>query len=283
MKPLILLTNDDGIHSPGLAAAADALHSLGDLIIVAPHEQQTSMGRSRTQHGGRDGTITKTKVKYGNQVWDGFSVKATPALAVEHAIYELADREIALVVSGINYGENVGSCVTVSGTIGAALEAAEKGIPSLAISQEINSTDYHSYSKEVNFSAASHFTGIIAEKVINGSLPFDADILKLEIPFGATPETRCVITRQDRLMYYTPIIQRGEELFGSKGNISHLPSKGKYSTEDTDAYALAQGLVSITPLSYDLTSRISLEELATNLGISLVESQGNKYGNNSKI
>jgi len=53
MKPLILLTNDDGIHSPGLAAAADALHSLGDLIIVAPHEQQTSMGRSRTQHGGQ--------------------------------------------------------------------------------------------------------------------------------------------------------------------------------------------------------------------------------------
>ena len=62
MKPLILLTNDDGIRSPGLAAAAETLHSLGDLLIVAPHEQQTSLGRSRTQHGGRDGTITKKKI-----------------------------------------------------------------------------------------------------------------------------------------------------------------------------------------------------------------------------
>jgi 5'-nucleotidase len=274
MKPLILLTNDDGIHSPGLAAAAEALHSLGDLLIVAPHEQQTSMGRSRTQHGGRDGTITKKKVEYGNQVWDGFSVKATPALAVEHAIYELADREIALVVSGINYGENVGSCVTVSGTIGAALEAAEKGIPTMAISQEINSIDYHSYSKEVDFSAASHFTGKIAEKVIHGSLPFDADILKLEIPVGATPETRCVITRQDRLMYYTPTIQRGEELFGTKGNLSHIPSKGKYSAEDTDAYALAQGWVSITPLSFDLTSRISLDSLGRIINVPSLTSEG---------
>ena len=274
MKPLILLTNDDGIQSPGLAAAAATLHPLGDLLIVAPHEQQTSMGRSRTQIDGRDGTITKTRVEYGNQVWEGFSVKATPAMAVEHALFELADREIALVVSGINYGENVGSCVTVSGTIGAALEAAEKGIPALAISQEINSVDYHSYSKDVDFSAAAHFTGKIAEKVINGSLPFDADILKLEIPIGATPETRCVITRQDRLMYYIATIQRGEELFGSKGNLSHVPSKGKYSAEDTDAYAMAQGWVSITPLSFDLTSRVSLNSLGKFLEVSSLSLEG---------
>ncbi len=72
MKPLILLTNDDGIHSPGLATAAEALHSLGDLLIVAPFEQQTSMGRSKTQQCGGDGTISETKVSYGNHSWVGY-------------------------------------------------------------------------------------------------------------------------------------------------------------------------------------------------------------------
>ncbi|MCJ7718236.1 MAG: 5'/3'-nucleotidase SurE [Anaerolineales bacterium] len=266
MKPLILLTNDDGIRSPGLAAAAGALDPLGDLLIVAPLDQQTSMGRSQNQQCS-DGTITKTTVKFGSASWEGFSVSATPALVVAHAILELADRPIDLVVSGINYGENVASSVTVSGTIGAALEAAEKGIPTLAISQEIDGPDYFSYSTDVDFSAAAFFTGQIAEKTLRGPLPFDADILKLEIPVGATPETRCVVTRQDRLMYYIPSIETRETLYGSKGKISHVPSKGEYSAEDTDAYALSQGWVSITPLSFDLTSRVSLDGLGKILSV----------------
>ncbi len=281
MKPLILLTNDDGIHSPGLAAAAEALHPLGDLLIVAPLEQQTSMGRSRTQQCGRDGTLTKTKVEYGNHGWDGYGVKATPALAVEYATLELADRDIALAVSGINYGENIGSCVTVSGTIGAALEAAEKGIPTLAVSQEIDSVDYHSYSTTVDFSTAVHFTRQIAGKMLNESLPFDADMLKLEIPLSATTETECVVTRQDRLPYYIPTIHERDNLFGTPAKVSYMPSKGKYLKRDTDAYAMAQGLVSITPLSLDLTSRISLATLAAILGASTLRSKGTENGNNT--
>lgn len=281
MKPLILLTNDDGIHSPGLAAAAEALHPLGDLLIVAPLEQQTSMGRSRTQQCGGDGTLTKTLVKYKTRSWEGYGVKATPALAVEHATLELADREIALAVSGINYGENIGNCVTVSGTIGAALEAAEKGIPALAVSQEIGSFDYHSYSKNVDFSTAVHFTRQIAEKMLNNSLPFDADVLKLEIPLSASAETACVVTRQARLPYYTPSIQERDKLFGTPVEVSHVPSKGKYSEKDTDAYAMAQGWVSITPLSLDLTSRISLETLAAILGTSALRLKGSEHGNNT--
>ena len=272
--PLILITNDDGIQSPGLAAVAQAMDKFGELLIVAPFEQQTSMSRSRTQQCGGDGTITKTSIKYGDSSWEGFSVKATPALTVTHAISELAQRPISLAISGINYGENVASCVTVSGTIGAALEAVEKGIPSLAVSQEIASVDYHSYSDEVDFSIAAHLTGQIAQKMLAGTLPFDADILKLDIPLGATKKTRCVVTRQDRFMYYTPTIQSRAELFGTPTKVSHVPGKGKYSAKDTDAYALAQGWVSITPLSLDLTSRISLAELADILGTSALNTEG---------
>ena len=279
--PLILLTNDDGINSPGLGAVAQALESLGELLIVAPFEQQTSMSRSRTQQCGGDGTITKTSIKYGDSSWEGFSVKATPALTVTHAIFELAKRPISLVISGINYGENIASCVTVSGTIGAALEAAEKGLPTLAVSQEIASVDYHSYSEEVDFSTAAHFTSLIAQKILAGSLPFDADILKLEIPLGATKKTRCVVTRQDRFMYYTPTIKSRDELFDTPTKVSHVPGKGKYSAKDTDAYAMAQGWVSITPLSLDLTSRISLVELADILDTSVLNTEGKVDGNNS--
>jgi 5'-nucleotidase len=280
MKPLILLTNDDGIQSPGLSAAAKALDPLGDLLIVAPLEQQTSMSRSRTQQCGGDGTITKTTVTAGDQTWDGFAVKATPALTVEHAVVELAEREISLVVSGINYGENIGTCVTVSGTIGAALEAAELGLPTLAVSQEIASLDYHTYSDEVNFTAAACFTRRIAEKILYNQLPLDADILKLEIPLGASPETKYVITRQDRQRYYVPEIQERELLLETRTKISYKPNKGKYSRQDTDAYALAQGWVSITPLSLDLTSRIHLGELADILGTPHLEPGDEENGNN---
>ena len=281
MKPYILITNDDGIHSPGLAAAAGALDPLGDLLIVAPYEQQTSMGRSRTNISGGDGTIERTTVHYGDTSWDGFSVKASPALTVTYAVQELAEHPITLAISGINYGENVASCVTVSGTIGAAMESAEKGIPTLAVSQEIAGLDYHSYNSEVDFSVAAHFTRQIAEKVLSGSLPFDADILKLEIPLVATTQTKCVVTRQDRFVYYTPAIQKRSELLGTPASVSHIPGKGKYSARDTDAYALAQGWVSITPLSMDLTSRISMTELADMLDASVLEPGGEKHGNNS--
>ncbi len=270
-RPLILLTNDDGVHSPGLAAAAGAIEELGELLIVAPEVQQTSMSRSRSQNQDADGTISRTEVYYGERSWPAYSVKATPALAVVHAVKELAERPISLVVSGINFGENVGSCVTVSGTIGAAIEAAEKGIPSLAVSQEIDSIDYHSYSTEVDFSIAADFTRRIAEVMLQSALPFDADVLKLEVPLGASLSTKIVITRQDRLMYYKPTPIDREELLGTPAKISHLPSKGEYSRKDTDAYAQAKGWVSITPISLDLTSRGCIQPLSEIFGLQALD------------
>ena len=270
MNPLILLTNDDGIHSPGLAAAAAALDPLGDLLIVAPLEQQTSMARSRSQAGGADGTITETTVEHQGKTWQGYGVKATPALAVVHAVHELADRQISLSISGINYGENIATCVTASGTLGAALEAAEYSIPSLAVSQEIDSLDYHSYNTVNDFSAAIHFTNLVASKMLANALPFDADVLKLEIPCGASDQTRLVVTRQDRIAYYQSVVQPRKKLFETPLKISQIPSKGKYIARGTDAYALAEELVSITPLSLDLTSRDCLGKVAQLLGIEVL-------------
>ncbi|HDD62672.1 MAG TPA: 5'/3'-nucleotidase SurE [Chloroflexi bacterium] len=266
-KPLILLTNDDGINSPGLAAAASGLDLLGDLLIIAPLDQQTSMGRSRKAYGAGDGTLKEIQVNYQDQSWIGYGIEASPARAVEHAVLEIADRPLSLVVSGINYGENIGTIITVSGTVGAALEAADWGVPALAVSQEIAGSDYRSYSKSVDFSAAVYFTRVTAEAILAGQLPFDVDLIKLDVPLAATPETKCVATRLDRSQYYGTRIEPRESVFTSPAKVIHFAQKGFYSRTDSDAYALSKGWVSITPLSLDLSSRAPLDEIAARFNI----------------
>ena len=261
-KPLIILTNDDGINSPGLAAAASGLDPLGELLIIAPLDQQTSMGRSRKAYGAGDGTLKEIQVTYQDKSWIGYGIEASPARVVEHAILEIADRPVALVVSGINYGENISSIITVSGTVGAALEAADWGVPALAVSQEIAGTDYRSYSKSVDFSTAAHFTQRTAEVILRNELPYDTDVIKLEIPLSASPSTKCVVTRLDRKQYYGTKIEERESVFSSPTKVKHFAQKGSYSMKNTDAYALSQGWVSITPLSIDLTSRGPLDDIA---------------------
>jgi 5'-nucleotidase len=265
-KPLILVTNDDGIASPGLAAVAAALDSLGELLIVAPASQQTSMGRSRTRIFNLDGTISPHSVSYQGQTWDGFSVSATPALTVEHAIQELAPRPIDLVVSGINYGENIGTCITVSGTIGAAMEAAERGLKAIAVSLETDSARWYEHDHSVDFGAALYFVRLFAARSLENNWPSDVDVLKVEIPISATPESGWMVTRQDRISYYTPILAKREDIFADPSRMEHSVAKGQYTQKDTDAYALAKGIVSVTPLSLDHTSRVELAEIQKLIG-----------------
>ena len=130
-RPLILVTNDDGLLSPGLHAAAEAVADLGELLLVAPATQQTAM--SRAFFGGPDaGMIERVDPHIGGCPVPGYAITGSPVMAVTHAVLELADRPIALCVSGVNYGENIGGTIGVSGTIGAALEADAHGIPAVA-------------------------------------------------------------------------------------------------------------------------------------------------------
>jgi 5'-nucleotidase len=260
-RPLILVTNDDGIASPGLAAAVAAVDPLGDLLIAAPATQQTSMGRSRTRLSELDGCILPRDVQYQGKTWPGFAVQATPALVVEHAIQELAPRRINLVVSGINYGENVGSCITISGTIGAAMEAAECGLLALAFSMETEVEQYFRHDRSVDFSAALYFVRFFAERVLGKQFPPDVDVFKVDIPRSATPESGWMMTAQDRLAYYRPTVVRETGDLFQPSRLTHSVAKGKFSRPGTDAYALSRGLVSITPLSLDHTSRTPLDEL----------------------
>jgi 5'-nucleotidase len=259
-KPQILLTNDDGIQSPGLWAAAQALSQLGFVTVAAPREQVSATGRSSPATS--DGTIRKLEMRIGNQDWNVYAVGGTPAQAVLHAVLEIMPVRPDLVVAGINYGENVGTGITLSGTVGAAIEAAALDIPSIAVSLQVDYDLWLSHSVDVDFSSAAYFTRVFARFILEGRLPEDVDVLKIDVPDKATQETPWHITRMARHRYYLPFLER-EGTWDDKGRIGvHMDVKPGEVTPDSDAYAIAFGkTVSVTPLSIDLTSRLNLGDL----------------------
>ena len=180
----ILLTNDDGIQSPGLWAAAGALSELGYVHVVAPRDQFSGAGRSLPSTS--DGIITPQQMQVNGKLWTVYSVGGTPAQAILHAICEILPERPDLVVSGINYGENLGVGITVSGTVGAAMEGAGNGIPALAVSLETDESDHLSYSTDIDFSAAAYFTSLFGRLMLERHLPDDVDLLKVDVPCDAT-------------------------------------------------------------------------------------------------
>ncbi len=259
-KAQILLTNDDGIRSPGLWAAAAALSDLGFVTVTAPREQSSGMGRSLPNTS--DGTIQLEQVQVNGQEWSVYAVGGSPAQSVLHGIYEVLKVKPDLVVSGINYGENVATGVTISGTVGATLEAASHGIPALAVSLEADSKYHLSYSADVDFSVAADFTARIAHLLLDRKFPLDVSLLKVDVPSDATKDTPWQLTRVSRQRYYEPVAPERASWdipavigYREAGSLDNEP-------EDTDVYALRKKRwVSVSPLSLDLTSRVDFDEL----------------------
>ncbi len=255
----ILLTNDDGIRSPGLWAAAGALSELGYVHVVSPRNQSSGAGRSLPSTS--DGIITPQQMQVNGKLWTVYSVGGTPAQAVLHAICEILPQPPDLVVSGINYGENLGVGVTVSGTVGAAMEGAGNGIRSMAISLETDAADHLTYSTKIDFSAAAYFTSLFGRIMLGKTFPDDVDLLKVDVPSDATSKTEWAVTRLSKQAYFLPVTPKREswdkpERVGYR-RIEELSG----IAVNTDVYSLrVKRMVSVTPLSLDLTSRVSLKE-----------------------
>ena len=260
----IMLTNDDGIRSPGLWAAASALEAIGFVTVVAPREQSSGMGRSLPRTS--DGTISTETVTVNDKSWEVYAVGGTPAQAVLHGVLEVMKQKPDLVVSGINYGENVGSGVTISGTVGAALEAASLGIPALAISLQTEVKEHLSYSKEVDFSTAAYFTKFFGQLMLQRPMPEDVHVLKIDIPSQATPQTPWKITKVSQIRYYD-VLSPGERDWNQPARIGYRMSGNWDKLDpDSDVYTLQiLHMVSVTPLSLDMTSRIDLKAFEQSL------------------
>ncbi len=259
-KPVqILLTNDDGIQSPGLWAAAGALSELGYVHVVAPRDQFSGAGRSLPSTS--DGIITPQQMQVNGKQWMVYSVGGTPAQAVLHAICEILPERPSLVVSGINYGENLGVGITVSGTVGAAMEGAGNGIPSLAVSLETDQKDHLSYSTEIDFSAAAYFTKLFGSLMLSKLLPGDVDLLKVDVPCDATFETPWEVTRLYTHRYFEPVTPKRAS-WDLPETVGYRRIEQVEGAEvDTDVYALrVKRVVAVTPLSLDMTSRVDLKD-----------------------
>jgi 5'-nucleotidase len=263
-KLQILLTNDDGIDSPGLWAAAEALSEIGYVWVVAPRDQASGTGRSMPPTS--DGIIRTQILNVHGQDWTVYAVGGTPAQTVQHAILEIIPQKPDLVVSGINYGSNLGPGITVSGTVGAALEGASHNIPSIAISLETESRYHLSYSKDIDFCAAAYFTVYFAKLYLNSQLDPDVRVLKIEVPSDATPETPWEITRVSPVRFYQPL-RPERESWEKPGTVGYATKTDPaLFPEDSDVYAiLKKRAVAVTPLTLDLTARVDLRTLEENL------------------
>ena len=260
IRPQILLTNDDGILSPGLWAAAAALSKLGFVTVTAPREQASGAGRSLPNSS--DGIIQEKQVQVNGQEWSVYAVGGSPAQTILHAVYEIMQRKPDLVVSGINYGENVASGITISGTVGAAMEGASLGIPAMAVSLEADAKFHLSYSEEMSFVVAAEFTARIARLLLERKLPEDVNLLKVDVPADAKVDTPWQWTRVSRQRYYQPVPPQRESL--SEPGLMEYREAAELDSEphDTDVYVLRKKrMVSVSPLSLDLTSRVDFAEL----------------------
>lgn len=247
--------------------AAQAVDDLGEVLIAAPLEQQSGMGRSMPFTSA--GRITLHTLAINGRQAAAYAIEGAPAQVVQHALIELAPRKPALAVVGINYGENVGVGIVISGTIGAALEAASFGIPTLAVSLQTDPEHYMSYSTQVDFSGAAHFLRLFARQVLSEGLPPGVDLLKIDVPRDATPATPWRWTRLSRQRYFEPIKPVRQRL----DEPARIGFKIEYDLEtlepDSDIYALAvDRVVSVTPIIQDMTAQhLQMFGLADNRGM----------------
>lgn len=252
-RPLILVTNDDGIESEGLWAVVEAVQALGEILVVAPNQQWS--GAARSMPHTLTGEYKQVKRQVDGHTISGYAIDASPALAVEHGVLEFASRRPDLVISGINFGANVSVDVTISGTVGAALEGSAFGIPALAVSLEMDPTYYLTGDAHADYTAAKAYTQRFARTLLRRSMPYGVDVLNLNIPASAQLQTPWRLTHLSQYRYFTPL---RPDRAGGRGRPGYRIISDPEQTEpDSDLHVLmVEQLVSVTPLSLNLTANV---------------------------
>ena len=250
-KPLILVTNDDGITAPGLRTLIEIMNTLGEVVVVAPDSPQSGMGHAITVNS----TLFVEKVKLDQGLQMEYSCSGTPADCVKLAVNQILNRKPDLCVSGINHGSNSSINVIYSGTMSAAIEAGIEGIPAIGFS-------LLDYSWNANFETAKPFVKSIAENVLKEGLPRDV-ILNVNIPNVSDHELKGIkICRQARAHWEEEFDRRTNP----QGRVYYWLT-GKFVNfdhgEDTDEWALKNGYISVVPVQFDLTAHHCIQTLNT--------------------
>lgn len=255
-KPVILITNDDGITAPGIRNLVEAVKDLGDIIVVAPDKPQSGMGHAITI--GLPLRLTKMPDLFGEiEAWQ---VSGTPVDCVKLAVDKILKRKPDICLSGINHGANHSINVIYSGTMSAAMEASIEGIPSIGFS-------LLDFQYEADFTASRHFVHRIVKDMMQTKMEKHF-LLNVNIPKGNREDIKGIkVCRQAYAKYDESFDERldpnGKKYFWLTGQfINHDDGT------DTDVWALENKYVSVVPVQFDLTNytlKKDLEKTWTNI------------------
>lgn len=250
-KPLILVTNDDGITAPGLRALISYMKELGDVIVVAPDSPQSGMGHAITL----DSTLFSKKVTIDleNGAPEEYSCSGTPADCVKLALQVILQRKPDICVSGINHGSNSSINVIYSGTMSAAIEAGIEGIPAIGFS-------LCDYAWEADFEPAGNAVKTIVREALAHGIPKGV-VLNVNIPKLNGKELKGIkVCRQAKANWKEKFDKRinpmGKEYYWLTGEFELLDNG-----EDTDEWALSHGYVSLVPTQFDLTAHHVIQNI----------------------
>lgn len=248
-KPLILVTNDDGITAPGITMLVSIMKTIGNVVVVAPDSPQSGMGHAITLNS----TLHIEKISVENDDYEAYSCSGTPADCVKIAINEILDRKPDLCVSGINHGSNSSINVIYSGTMSAAIEAGIEGIPAIGFSLS-------DFNWNANFKASKNYVKQIANHVLQQGIA-ENTVLNVNIPNLETKAIKGVkICRQARANWEEKFDKRqtpyGKDYYWLTGTFVNYDSGN-----DTDEWALENGYISIVPVQFDLTAHHAIKKL----------------------
>lgn len=249
--PNILVSNDDGIFAPGLRTLVDAALGLGgEVVVVAPKDNQSATGHRKTMHSPLRAVPTANV--FPPQV-RAFAVDGAPSDCVALALMGLVDTKFDIVISGINNGPNLGQDLTYSGTVSVALEAAIFGYPAIAFSLDERRPD-------ASYVQCIPYVQQVTRQVLEHGLPHQT-VLNVNFPAANGAIRGVQITRQGRRIY-RDILDTRQDPFGKPYYwIAGVPPAGDVEEEGTDIWAVYHGYVSVTPVDLDLTRH----EFLTNL------------------
>ena len=247
-SPLILITNDDGYQSKGIQSLINAVKDFGEIMIVAPDGPQSGMGHAITVNH----SIRCNKTKFHGSL-DSYFCSGTPVDCIKMGIYLLNGRKPDIILSGINHGTNVSTNILYSGTMGAAVEGALEGIPSIGFSLTDSSED-------ADFSYSEKIVSLITQKVLDKGIK-KGTCLNVNIPKVNESSIKGIkVCRQGRAFWKDDFEKRkdpsGKSYYWLKGSFS-----SKESEMDTDINYLENNFVTIVPTQYDMTCHNSIKEL----------------------
>ena len=248
-KPLILVTNDDGISAPGIRTLISIMNKIGEVVVVAPDSPQSAMGHAITINS----TLECSEVKFGKGPQKEYSCSGTPADCVKLGINELLERKPDICVSGINHGSNSSINVIYSGTMSAAIEASIEGIPAIGFS-------LLDYRWGADFEPLKKYVEIITKTALKNGIP-DGNALNVNFPKVKSGKIKGIkICRQAKAFW----IEKFDKRTNPQGK-EYYWLTGEFINEDkninTDEWALKNKYISIVPVKFDLTDHKNINKL----------------------